>query len=332
VVTTGAAWQRRALLRGAPWKTGRPAARTGELVVARRAMACEFSVVLPGSGRDALPHALAALDEVDRVEQRLSVYRGESDLSLVNRAACQGRVDLDPELASLLRHAGSLHDRTRGAFDPASGALVRAWGFAGGARRVPTDVERAAARAASGWRHVHLDEAGGIWFDTPGLELNLGAIGKGYAIDRALERLRKGGVACALVQGGRSSLRALGEPPGGWPVAIGDPRHPGATVARLRLRERALGTTAADNQFLEAHGRRYGHVLDPRTAWPAEALLGASATAPSATEADALSTAFFVMGIAATRAFCDEHAAIGAVLVSPDDVVVLGAATREVTT
>ncbi len=331
---TGLPWNRRAWLTGAAWKgaaMSEEPGRTADVVVARRAMACEFSVSLPGTQRDAFEIGCAALDEVDRLERRLTVYDDGSDLAALNRSAAERTVPLDAELAELLRAAARLHAETGGAFDAASGALVRAWGFLRGPKRVPTEEERAAARAASGWHHVQLDEAG-FAFDRPGVELNLGAIGKGFAIDRALDLLgTRHGVGTALMQGGRSSLKAIGEPAGGWVVAIGDPRQPGAAVARVRLHGEALGTSGADNLFFEADGRRFGHILDPRSGWPAEGVLSASVVAASAAEADALSTAFFVMGPEATRRFCGEHPEIGAVLVLPEEVVVLGPADVEVT-
>jgi thiamine biosynthesis lipoprotein len=294
-------------------------------------MACEFSVSLPGSLRNAFEIGCAALDEVDRLERRLTVYDDESDVAALNRRAAERPVPLDEELADLLRTAARLHAQTDGCFDAASGALVRVWGFLRGPKHVPSREERAAALAVSGWRHVRLDDAG-LAFDRPGVELNLGAIGKGFAIDRALDLLRTHhGITAALMQGGRSSLKAIGEPAGGWVVAIGDPRRPGETAARVRLHDDALGTSGADNQFFEADGRRFGHILDPRCGWPAEGVLSASVVAPSAAEADALSTAFFVMGLDGTRRFCGEHPEIGAVLVLPDEIVVLGPADVEVT-
>jgi thiamine biosynthesis lipoprotein len=112
----------------------------------------------------------------------------------------------------------------------------------------------------------------------------------------------------------------MGAPPDdprGWPVAIGDPLRERRTMATVRLRDRALGTSGSANQFFVQDGRRYGHILDPRTGWPARGVYSASAIAPTATEADALSTAFYVMGFEATRQYCREHTEVGAVMVVP---------------
>jgi thiamine biosynthesis lipoprotein len=292
-----------------------------ELQVARRAMECEFSLVFPAGVRDAVAAGCAALDEVERLEALLSAYHEESEVCRVNREAQHGPAVVDPEVYRLLRVACDISTATGGAFDPAAGTLVKAWGFHRGPRRVPGESELQAARAASGSMAVAFDDrCGSVAFRRQPIEFNLGAIGKGYALDRALHTVRnRFGITRALMQGGGSSLRALGAPPAesrGWPVDLGDPCRPGRTVARLWMRDRALGTSGADHQFFVHQGRRYGHVLDPRTGVPARALLGASALAPTAMEADALSTAFFVMGLEGTRRFCAAHPATAAVLVA----------------
>src|SRR5207248_7931031 len=135
-----------------------------------------------------------------------------------------------------------------------------------------------------------------------GLELNFGAVGKGYALDRAGELLRsKWGVTSALLHGGGSSILAIGHPPGGprgWPVNLTHPWEEGRSLGTVYLRDRGLGTSAATFQHFEYNGRKLGHLLDPRTGWPARGTAAASVTAPTAAEADALSTAAFVLGAA----------------------------------
>ncbi len=312
--------------------------RTAELTLARRAMACEFSVVFPAGARNGVEAGFAALDEVERLEQKLSVFLDDSELSCINRSAEDRPVRVDDEVYGLLRVAHQLATASGGAFDAAAGALVKAWGFYRGPRQVPSEPERLAALAASGWRQVEFDdERRTVRFRRHGVEFNLGSIGKGFAIDRALDRLRcEFGIRSAFMQGGQSSLRALGSPPGefrGWTVAVGDPARPGKTAARVRLRNRAMGTSGAANQFFVHEGRKYGHVLDPRTGRPACGLLSATAIAPTAMEADALSTAFFVMGVEGTRQFCQRHRRVAAVLIldqASPRIVVCGEAELEV--
>jgi thiamine biosynthesis lipoprotein len=291
------------------------------LRVARRAMACDFSLLFPAGQRRAVEAGCAALDEIERLEAKLSVYRADSDISYINRHACEEAVRADAEVFGLLQLAAELTQATEGAFDIATGALTKVWGFFDGARRVPGEEQLRAAMGATGMRHLELDsEQRTVRFRRAGVEVNLGSLGKGYAIDRALERIRtEFGVRSALMQGGQSSVRALGTPAGepqGWKVAIGNPYRPGGKpIATVYLRHRALGTSGSAFQYFEENGRRYGHVLDPRTGWPASQVASASVLAPTAAEADALSTAFFVLGLEATRRYCSRRPEVAAVLV-----------------
>ncbi len=153
----------------------------------------------------------------------------------------------------------------------------------------------------------------------PGVEIDLGAIGKGYAIDRLSEALTSQQQAHFLIHGGFSSLRAHGQHNGlpGWPVGLRNPLFPDRNYATLLLNDRALATSGSNVQFFRHQGQRYGHILDPRTGWPVEGMLSVTVTAPTATEADALSTAFYVMGLEPAAAYCREHPQIGAILVPP---------------
>ncbi len=295
--------------------------RSQHVVVSRQAMACTFSLAFPAGYRNAVDAGCAALDEIERLEEKLTVYRPDSDISRINREARERVVVTDAEVFGVLEIARRISVETDGAFDIASGALSRAWGFYKGPKRVPQEDIRLAATAASGMRHVELDAgARSVRFGHPGVELNLGAIGKGYAIDRALALLAsQWGPKAVLMHGGQSSIRAVGAPPGepqGWLVAIGDPFRPRRSVAAVRLRDRALGSSGADHQFFEYGGRRYGHVLDPRTGSPAAQVASATALAPTAAEADALSTAFFVQGVERTREYVRSHPGISAVIVT----------------
>jgi len=312
-----------------------------QLSVSRRAMACDFSLFFPAECRRPVEAGCAALDEVERLESKLSIYQAGSEISSINRTAFESPVPLDGELFALLQTAARLTEATHGAFDVATGALIRTWGFFRGPKRVPTEAEREQALASSGMAQVDLDPVTRtVRFRRSGLQLNLGSLGKGYAIDRALEGIRRQfGAHCVLMQGGQSSLKALGAPPHeprGWKVAISHPCHPDRAVATVHLRNRALGTSGAANQYFIHNGRRYGHVLDPRTGWPADQLASASALAPSAAEADALSTAFFVMGVEPTRQYCRKHPEVSAVLVTkpqpsrPPEVILAGVDNSEV--
>lgn len=295
------------------------------LVVGRDAMGCRFEVAFnAGEHADATELGSDALDLVDRVEERLTIYRDTSELARLNATAASGWQAVSPELFALLERAGALHDLTGGGFDMATGALVRTWGFLRRHGQVPGPEALELARSASGMRFVELDPgARRVRFARPGVELNPGAIGKGWAIDRALDGLVARGVRSVLVHGGASSVRAIGlQGPAdagrrGWRVGLVHPQRPGRRLATLTLEDRALGTSGSGTQFFLDRGRRLGHVLDPRTGVPAEGVLSATVLAPSAADADALATALFVLGPTGLPRIAPPGGAVGAVLVLP---------------
>lgn len=302
----------------------------------RRAMATTFQVLLPMATPHATQSAQAALDLIDQLEDQLTVYRDSSEVSSLNQRAHSAPVEVEPHLFELLMLAKNVHGETEGAFDITASALIKAWGFHMRAGRVPTAAERTAALAQVGMEHVQLDPRGRtVFFDIPGLAINLGSIGKGYALDRVIQLLwKEWRVASVLVHGGLSSIFALEDEPGGegWPVALSDPRDPGRTLGVFRLQNRGLGTSSATYQHLLHEGRKLGHILDPRTGWPAEGMLSASVTAPTAALADALATAFFILGPGPAAEYCRSHSDVGAVLLAdvPDPKpIVLGRAAGE---
>jgi thiamine biosynthesis lipoprotein len=301
-----------------------PVGEAALLRLTRRAMATRFEVLLPYGTPGALETGTAAFDEIDCLERQLTVYRATSEVSRLNQLAPQVPVPVERGLFGLLTLAAQISSESEGAFDITAGALIKAWGFYKGPRQVPTPEALAAALAVVGMRHVKLDpEARTVRFLRPGLEINLGSIGKGYALDRVAVLLRTNyQVTCALLHGGHSSVYAMGTEPGGlrgWEVGIRHPWDPTRRLATVRLRDRALGTSAATFQHLEYNGRKLGHILDPRSGWPAEGMASASVVASTAAAADALATAFFILGVEKTAAYCANHPEIGAILLPDGD-------------
>jgi thiamine biosynthesis lipoprotein len=308
------------------------------LRLSRRAMATTFEFIVPFGTPDALGLGEAVLDRIDDLETQLTVYRDTSEVSRLNRLAPYQAVPVEAGLFGLLELAAQLTRETEGAFDITAGALIKAWGFYRGPRRVPTDEEMATARQRVGMNHVTLDPADqSVRYQRPGLEINLGSIGKGYALDRVAEMVdQEWGLPTYLVHGGRSSVFARGTPghPRGWEVTLRHPWDPERRLAVLWLRDRGMGTSAATYQYLEHQGKKLGHVLDPRTGWPASGMASISVLAPTAAQADALSTAFFILGSEAARRYCESHPEISAILL-PDgegaEPVVLGLAPTNFT-
>jgi len=280
----------------------RPPAGGSTLRLSTRAMACDFTVILNPSENPPVTAAGEALERIHTAESWMSIYREHSEISTVNRLAGEQAVPVSAQLKDLLQLAARLHELTNGGFDLASGCLTQLWRAARRAGRLPEPHEVDAARAACGFRHVQLDRSSGtVRFDHPEVRLDPGAIGKGVAIDDAGLWLASRDQAPPdfLIHGGHSSILARGAHNGhpGFPVGLGNPLFTRQRMATLLLHNQAMGTSGSNIQFFRHQGRRYGHILDPATGWPAEGVLSVTVLAPSAAVADALSTAFFAVGV-----------------------------------
>jgi thiamine biosynthesis lipoprotein len=320
------------------------------------AMASDFEVILnPGPGA-LLSAASDALELIDRLEDQMSVFRPSSELSRLNALAAGEAVVVEGQLFDLLRQTVRYAAESQGAFDPTAGPLVSLWRQCRRERRIPTDAELSSARARLGWGDVEFDEAGRtVRFRRSGIELNLNAIGKGYALDRAGELLDDASVArqppeplpapevetrsqasdtppdprssildppssippAWLIHGGHSSILARGSLTGrsGWPISLRHPLFPNRRLATIALSNRGMSTSGSAVQYYRVGNRRYAHLLDPRTGWPAEGMLSATVLAPTAAQAEALSTAFFVLGVEMAREYCHNHTSVAALLV-----------------
>lgn len=284
-----------------------------------RAMACDFTVILNPSDNAAVPAAGEALERIHAAERWMSIYRDDSEISVANRLAWQQPVMVSADFLNLLRLSARLQSLTEGGFDLAAGRLTQLWRSARKAGRLPEPAEVEAARAACGFGQVQFDEqTGALKFSHPELRLDPGAIGKGLALDDAAAWLasRDNAPADFLIHGGHSSLLARGghNRHEGFPVGLGNPLLTQQRMATLLLRNQALGTSGSNIQFFRHAGRRYGHILNPATGWPAEGVLSATVLAPSAAVADALSTAFFAVGPAKAVDCCRRMPEIGLIL------------------
>ncbi len=290
------------------------------VTLATFAMATRFELVLYGENPVRLRAAgEEALGDIKRLDRQLSRFDPESDVSWINAHAAEGPVKVEPRLFNLLERAAQMTEKTGGAFDITVGPLIRAWDLTGEGR-VPSRAELDEARQVVGMEHVRLDRPGfTIAFDTPGVRIDLGAIAKGYAVECAVELLRENGITSALIHGGTSTIHGLGAPPDGdgWRVALAPPQSqipnpksqisdPKSQISNLKsqisnlksqlLSDSSLSVSAPHGRFFEREGRRYGHVIDPRTGEPTQSALLAAVVGPSPTETDALSTALLVLG------------------------------------
>jgi thiamine biosynthesis lipoprotein len=308
------------------------------VTLARHAMATRFELVLYGSDPVRLRAAgEEALDEIDRLEAQLSLFRPSSEIAHLNARAAFEPVRVTPGLFALLQHSKKLNTETSGAFDISIAPLVRCWGFMGGQGQVPSDKELQEVRNNVGIDLVQLEPNNlTVRFVRPGVMLDLGAIGKGYAIERAVELLREAGIESALLHGGTSTVYALGQPPEAeqWQVAISDPRNgptsyppsgssqpaglrlmemqpkgkdlkvpgpgkpdSGFHFASVGLKDESLSVSAIWGKCFKVDDQNFGHIIDPRTGRPATHALLAAVVLPSATETDALSTALLTLGL-----------------------------------
>lgn len=287
----------------------------------RPAMAAMFEIIFDIDREERQLHDMAdaSFELVHHLERQLSSYIGGSDISYINQTAAERPARIVPDLFELLKTARRLYDETDGAFDITVGPLVRAWGFFKREGRIPDPETLKEAREGVGMDNVVLDdEEYTVRFTKPGVEINLGAIGKGYVVDRVIAQLREWDVRCALVHSGQSAIAVIGKPPNddGWRVGVADPRNPEEALGSLLLVDSTMSISGSWEQFFEVDGKRYSHILDPRTGQPAQGILSTTVTGPSATISDALSTAFFVMGVEQTRAYCEKHEEIGAVIIA----------------
>jgi FAD:protein FMN transferase len=333
---------------------------SGSLIrVSRRAMACEFEVCFPaGKCENGTDFALESLDLVESLEARLSYFRPDSELSRVNCLAAEAPVEVDAALFELLSRAVRLSEETGGAYDITSAPLWETWGFARRAGNIPDDAQLAEARSCVGSRLVELNpNERTVRFRKPGVKINVGSIGKGYALDLCAEHLLARDMTDFLLHGGQSSVLARGsaasttatrgvpllrrssaehdeasdtacqqavahdesQAPEPWEVGLADPRRPGHRLAIVKLRDRALGTSGGQFQSFRHQGHRHGHILDPRSGLPAEGVLSVTVVAPTAALADALSTAFYVLGPQPSLDYCRTRPEIGMVMFCPAD-------------
>jgi len=288
---------------------------------AHNAMATTFELILVHpEAETARQAAHAAFHELDLLEFELSRYIPTSDLACLRELEPGAFLHVGVATYECLQIARRLHEETHGAFDVTIGPLLDWWRARGlDAALTPEQLERdpewRAARARVGMDKVILNESElSVAVAAPGLVLDLGAIGKGYAVDAIAALLREWEIPAALIHGGESSVYGYGSPTGaedGWPVALRNPEDPARTLGTLRLREASLSGSG-----LTLHGR---HILDPRTGRPAAGRLGTWALAAGAAASDGLSTAFMVLGEGEIEAFCAEYKDVSGLLLSRDE-------------
>lgn len=261
-----------------------------------QAMASVCEIRLDGAAEPELAEAARqAIDEVRRIELKYSRYRDDSIVSRINGGAGSGEaIEVDAETAALLDFAAQLHALSDGLFDITSGVLRRAWDFRAG--RLPDSAAVAALLPLIGWSKVTWQD-GRIGLPHKGMELDFGGFGKEYAADRAMAVLAACGQRHGFVNLG-GDIRVLGPRADGraWRFGIQHPRQSQGTIAGVEMAEGALASSGDYERYFELGGKRYCHILDPRTGWPVTAWASISVTAPACVAAGALSTIAMLKG------------------------------------
>ncbi|MCP5113781.1 MAG: FAD:protein FMN transferase [bacterium] len=272
-------------------------ASSAEVRRARYVMGTIFEITAHGSDSRRVTKAVEkAFEAIRQSDRTLSHYVADSDLSRFN--ASRGTYEASEELYQVVARSIELSQATSGAFDITVAGLVTRWERAAGVNQLPSGAEIAALLRGAGCDHIRLQPGNRLSRANPNVRINVGGIGKGWAVDRAIAVLGEHGIHNALVSAGTSTVYGLGHPPGepAWKVGVRDPRGGDGAVRFYDLRDKAISTSAGYERYFEIEGRRHSHILDPRTGWPVDHTLSATVIASGATEADALSTAVYVLG------------------------------------
>ena len=280
-------------------------------LLSHEAMAATFRIfVVHEDAEYARQAAHAAFDEVDRLEARLSRYIENSDVSQINNLRPGEKLVIGLDAFNCLKCAAEIYRQSGGTFDVTIGHLLGAWRNSDKTMRIPSEEELKAARSRTGMGLLKLDEeTHTVEVPAGPLLVDLGGIGKGYAVDRIGELLKDWDIRQALVSGGYSTVLAADAPDDkilekmkvskkGWPLTLSDPRNRQEVLFRVCLGHRAISGSGLE---------KGGHIIDPRTAQPVRGTLAAWACAPDATTADALSTAFMVMSPEEVRQYSMKH-------------------------
>ena len=235
--------------------------------------------------------------EARRLEALFSAHDENSALSRLNRQAGLGPVEVEEEIFSLLSISLDLSRRTEGAFDITIGPLIDLWNRAARQEKSPDGPELKEALNLVGVSKVRLLPDRMVELRQRGMRLDLGGIGKGYAVDRIIEGLKQEGITRAFVNFGLSSLSVSGPPPGAeaWPILIQGPED-GEFAGAIGLKDRALSASGSFGRTFDIGGKRYSHLLDPGGGFPLDGPAIGVVLAPTATEAEAMSTALLVLG------------------------------------
>jgi thiamine biosynthesis lipoprotein len=275
-------------------------------------------IVTPDSAEFA-PVAANALSVFAREDSLMSNWTTRSEVARLNREAWPNQTRVESEVATVIDSSLQAWRESGGAFDITVEPLVRLWGFIGGPRRVPAPDEIRRTLERVGAQRVHFNRrARTLRYDRAGVRIDLGGIAKGYAVQVAAESLAMHHVANALIDL-TGNMVAIGHPAGAdaWRIGIRDPRDRIPFFGRVLLTDAAISTSGQYEQFIAENGRTYGHILNPRTGYPADGLISVTVVSPSAFTCDTWDTPLFVLGPEGARRMAKRRPELSVVLVQP---------------
>ena len=293
-----------------------------QVVVSHNAMYADFEfTMIAKEGNmtqgDVVAAAQEAFDAIDRLESRISTWRPGSHASRINYEGAKKPVGVSMDILGLVESSIAYTKDTDGAFDITVGPLVELWRTCKKETRLPTDTELSAARSVVGSDKLTvLHDDHSVGFSKEGMRLDFGGIAKGLAVDEAASVLRNYGVTCALLDGGSSSLLAMGAPPGkpGWIVQLQHPYNE-STLEEASIKDEAVSTSGYLHDHFEVDGKKYGHIIDPRTGMPTQGVIYAMVIGPSGTLTEALSKGFFINGADWAKRYCEKHPKVRGIVV-----------------
>ena len=305
----------------------------GSVVVTRAQMQMGTLVKITAVARSesiAQAAATAGFAEVRRLEELLSTWIPTSELSRVNAAAGVMPVHVSAETLTVVQRAMQAAEETGGGFNIAIGPAVDAWRVTDG-QRIPTESELDALRSLVDLHAVHADvQAQTIYLEKPGMRIDVGGIGKGYAADQAVDALRSAGAVAGVVALS-GDIKTFGQLPGGrkFPVGIQHPRKEGEVLAWIDLQDEAISTAGDYERFFERDGVRYHHILDPRTLQPARSCQSVTVIAREGVWADGLDTGIFVMGPERGMELVEQLPHVEAIIVDQDGHMLVSSGLRQ---
>lgn len=239
-----------------------------------------------------------AIYEISRIEKLISSWDKNSQTSLINKNAGIKPVKVKPELFNLITRSISISKLTDGAFDISYASMDKIWKFDGSMIEIPYDEKIKASVAKVGFQNIILDKkTQTVFLKNKGMKIGFGAIGKGYAADKAKKLLKEKGLVSGIINAS-GDMNTWGKQPNGhdWKVAITNPMNKNKAFALLPVHDGAVVTSGNYEKFVKLKGKRYTHIIDPRTGYPSSGIISVTVFAPKAELADALATSIFVMG------------------------------------